>query len=78
MRSAVSHDTFFNNVSDSDSSWKERADEGLINPTGEAKRPGANLVTLEKAKITRERKIQTNPAGTNRSNTNFKVYLNKK
>ena len=59
-------------VSDSDSSWDERADEGRINPIEEAKRLGTNLATTEKAKITdiRERKIQTNSAGNNK--TNFK------
>ena len=66
MRPAVSHDTFFrmedNTVSDSDSSREVRADEGLINPTDKAKRLGANLATPQKAKIARERKIQTNPA----------------
>ena len=66
MRSSVSGDTFFkmadNTVSDSDSSQKERRDEGLINPIEEAKRLGANLASPEKAKIARERKIQTNPA----------------
>ena len=71
MRSVVSHDTFFkmadNSVSESDSSWEERADEGPINPFAEAKRLGAKLATLEKAKIGRERKIQTNPAGKKRS-----------
>ena len=50
-----------NNVGDSDSSWEERTDEGPINPTEEAKRLGANLATAEKARKTRERKIQTNP-----------------
>ena len=57
-------------VSDSDSSWDERADEGRINPIEEAKRLG----TTEKAKITdiRERKIQTNSAGKNGNKTNFK------
>ena len=43
--------------------------EGPINPTEKAKRLGA---TPEKAKIARERKIQTNPAGKNRNKTNFK------
>lgn len=66
MRPAVSRDTFFrmedNTVSDSDSSREVRADEGLINPIDKAKRLGGNLATPEKAKITRERKIQTNPA----------------
>ena len=66
MRPAVSRDTFFrmedNTVSDSDSSREVRADEGLINPIDKAKRLGANLATPEKAKIARERKIQTNPA----------------
>ena len=46
-----------NTATDSDSSWEERADEGPINPTAEAKRLGANLATPEKAKIARERKI---------------------
>ena len=82
MKSAVSHDTFFkiadNTVSDSDSSWEERADEGPINPIEEAKRLGANLATLENAKITRERKIQTNPAGKNSNKTNFKCNQVKK
>ena len=61
-------------VSDSDSSWDERADEGRINPIEEAKRLGTNLAIAEKAKITdiRERKIQTNSAGKNRNKTNFK------
>ena len=61
-------------VSDSDSSWDERADEGRINPIEEAKRLGTNLATTEKAKISdiRERKIQTNSAGKNRNKTNFK------
>ena len=66
MRPAVSRDTFFrmedNTVSDSDSSREVRADEGLINPIDKAKRLRANLATPEKAKIARERKIQTNPA----------------
>ena len=61
MRSAISHDMFFkvadNTVSDSDSSWEERGDKGLINPIAEAKRLGANLANREKAKIGRERKI---------------------
>ena len=52
-----------NTVSDSDSSWEERADEGPINPIAEAKRLEANLAPPEKAKIARERKLQTNPAG---------------
>ena len=41
---AVSRNTFLkmadNTVSDSDSSWEERADEGPINPIEEAKRLG--------------------------------------
>ena len=47
-------------------------DEGPINPTEKGKRLGANLATPEKAKIARERKIQTNRAGKNRNKTNFK------
>ena len=46
--------------------------KGPINPIKEAKRLGANLATHEKAKIARERKMQTNPAGKNRNKTNFK------
>ena len=42
-----------------------RAQEG--NLIAEAKRLGANLRTPEKAKIARERKLQTNPAGKSRS-----------
>ena len=49
-----------------------RGDEGPINPIEEAKRLGANLATHEKAKIARERKMHTNPAGKNRNKTNFK------
>ena len=64
---AVSRGTFFkmadNTVSDSDSRWEERADEGPINPIDEAKRLEANLDTPEEAKIARERKVQTNQAG---------------
>ena len=64
---AVSRGTFFkmadNTVSDSDSRWEERADEGPINPVDEAKRLEANLDTPEEAKIARERKVQTNQAG---------------
>ena len=60
MRSVVSHNTVFkiadNTVSDLDSSWEERADEGPINPIEEGKRLGANLPTPEKAKIARESK----------------------
>ena len=60
MRSVVSHNTVFkianNTVSDLDSSWEERADEGPINPIEEGKRLGANLPTPEKAKIDRESK----------------------
>ena len=62
----------------SDSSREERADEGPINPIEEAKRLVANLATLENAKITRKRKIQTNPTGKNRSKTNFKCNQIKK
>ena len=47
-------------------------DGGPIIPTEEAKRLGANLATPKKAKIARERKLQTNPAGKNRNKTNFK------
>jgi len=47
-------------------------DEGPINPIEEAKSLGANLATPEKAKIARERKIQTNPAGKNCNKTTFK------
>lgn len=43
------------------------ADEGPSNLIAEAKRLGANLRTPEKAKIARERKLQTNPAGKSRS-----------
>ena len=53
-------------------------DEGPINPTEKAKRLGANLATPEKAKIARERKIQTNPAGKNRNKNNFKRKQEKK
>ena len=52
--------------SDSNSS-SSSADEGPIDPIAEAKRLGANLSTPKKAKIARERKIQTNPAGKSRS-----------
>ena len=51
------------NTSNSD----ESADEGPSNLIAEAKRLGANLRTPEKAKIARERKLQTNPAGKSRS-----------
>ena len=51
-----------NTVSDSHSSQKERRDEGPINPIEEAKRLRANLAFPEKAKIARERKLQTNSA----------------
>ena len=83
MRSAVSHDTFFktaaNTASDSDSSREESTDEGSINPIAEAKRLGANLATPQKAKIARERKIQTNPASKNGNKmTNFKCKQVKK
>ena len=47
----------------SDSNTGESADEGPSNPIVEAKRLEANLRTPEKAKIARERKLQTNPAG---------------
>ena len=67
-RSAVSHGTFFKMADESDSnSSSSSADEGPINPIAEAKRLGANLSTPKKAKIARERKIQTNPAGKSRS-----------
>ena len=63
----VSHSTFFkmgdNTVSVSNFSWEEYADEGPINPIAEAKRLGANLATFGKAKLAKERKTQTNPAG---------------
>ena len=56
------------NYSDSNTSNSdESADEGPSNPIAEAKRLEANLRTPEKAKIARERKLQTNPAGKNRS-----------
>ena len=70
MRSAVPHITVFNmgnTVRESDSSWEECADEGPISPIAEAKRLGANLATSGKAKIARERKIQTNPARVKRA-----------
>ena len=51
-----------NTISDPDSSWEERADQGPISPIEEDKRLGANLATPEKAKIARARKLQTNPA----------------
>ena len=55
------------------------SDEGPIKPTEKAKRlQGANLATPEKAKIARERKIQTNPGGKNRNKTNFKRNQKKK
>ena len=55
------------------------SDEGPIKPTEKAKRlQGANLATPEKAKIARERKIQTNLAGKNRKKTNFKRKQEKK
>ena len=83
MRSAVSHDTFFkmaaNTASDSDSSWEESTDESSINPIAEAKRLGANLATPQKAKVARERKIQTNAASKNGNKmTNFKCKQVKK
>ena len=66
----VSHGTFFkmvdNTVSDSNPSWEEYADEGPINPITEAKRLVANLATFGKAKLAKERKFQTNPAGKKR------------
>ena len=65
-RSAVSCYTFFkmvDNYSDSNTSNSdESADDGPSNQIVEAKRLGANLRTPEKAKIARERKLQTNPA----------------
>ena len=82
MRSEVTHDTFFKmaakTATDSDSSWEERADEGQINPIAEAKRLGKNFATPEKAKIARERKIQTNPSGKDSNKTNFKCKQVKK
>ena len=51
------------NTSNSD----ESADEGPSNPIAEAKRLVTNLRTPEKAKIARERKLQTNLAGKSRS-----------
>ena len=38
----------------------------IYNPIAEAKRLGAILATLGKAKLAKERKIQTNPAGKKR------------
>ena len=62
-----------NTVSDSDPSWKERGDKGLINPIEEVKRPGANLATPEKAKIARDQKENPVQSGReNRNKTNFK------
>ena len=82
MRSEVTHDTFFKmaakTATDSDSSWEERTDEGQINPIAEAKRLGKNFATPEKAKIARERKIQTNPSGKDSNKTNFKCKQVKK
>ena len=64
---------------------KKSTDEGPINPIAEAKRL---RTTPEKAKIARERKIQTNPASKkrctrgqndlNRNKTNLKVQPSKK
>ena len=64
---------------------KKGTDEGPINPIAEAKRL---RTTPEKAKIARERKIQTNPASKkrctrgqndlNHSKTNLKVRPSKK
>ena len=51
----------------SDFNSDESADEGPGNLIAEAKRLGANLCTPVKAKIARERKLQTNPAGKSRS-----------
>ena len=51
------------NTSNSD----ESADEAPSNPIAEAKRLGTNLRIPEKAKIARERKLQTNLAGKSRS-----------
>ena len=44
----------------------EECAEGPINPNAEAKRLRANLAIPGKAKIARERKIQTNPVGKKR------------
>ena len=67
---------------------KKSTDEGPINPIAEAKRLGTNLATREKAKIARERKIQTNAASKkrrtrgqndpNHNKTNLKVQPSKK
>ena len=51
----------------SDFNSDESADEGPGNPFAEAKRLGVNLRIPEKAKIARERKLHTNPAGKSRS-----------
>ena len=70
MRSLVSQGTFFKMADTSDSNTSnsdESADEGPSNPIAEAKRLGANLRSPAKAKIARERKLQTNPAGKSRS-----------
>ena len=68
-----------NTVSDLDSSWEERADEGPINPIEIAKSLGVNLATPEKAKIARERKIQAaNQVYKNRNKTNFRCKQVKK
>ena len=68
-----------NTVSDLDSSWEERADEGPINPIEIAKSLGVNLATPEKAKIARERKIQAaNQVCKNRNKTNFRCKQVKK
>ena len=40
----------------------ESEDEDPVNSIAEAKRQGASLSSPEKAKISRERKLQTNPA----------------
>ena len=68
---AVSRCTFSKMVdiyNDSNTSKSdESADEDSSNLIAEAKRLGANLRTPEKAKIARERKLQTNPAGKSRS-----------
>ena len=48
------------------SNLDESADGGPSNPIAEAKRLGVNLHTPEKAKIARERKLQTSPAGKSR------------
>ena len=66
MRPAVPHDTFFKMA---DNTVRH---EDPINPIEEAKSLRENLATPEKAKIARERKIQTNTAGKNCNKTTFK------